>query len=158
MTKIYAFFLTLVAASAFGQVKETVHLKVTGGANAGTYDASTDRGGCSVGLTTPGAWGNQLSSPKDKDPKHFNSLQMIIPTPKAMTNDFYLSVGFGPLLNRSAEYKVETRAGQKKSGSGVVGVIDRGATGQITFSATTADGVKLEGTVDCKSVTRAPSK
>ena len=148
-----------LAVPALAQVKETVHLKVTGGKNAGVYGASTERGGCSYGLSGPGSWGNQLSQPKDKDPKHFNSLQLIVPDSKAAKSgakDFFLSVGFGPLLSRSAEYKVESRSGQKKTGSGVVTVIDKGTTGTVTFNATTSDGVKLEGTIDCKSVMRAP--
>jgi hypothetical protein len=147
---------TLLCAA---EVKETVHLVVTGGPNAGTYDASSDRGGCSYGLAAPGAWGNQLSNPKDKDPKHFNSLQLIVPNAKGAargTKDFLLVVGFGPLLHRGAEYKVETRAGQAKSGSGTVSVIDKGATGTVSFDATAAGGVKLHGTIDCRSVIRAP--
>ena len=152
------YLMLFIAAAAFADVKETVHLKVTGGPNAGSYEATTERGGCSVGLTTPGAWGNQLSDPKDKDPKHFNSLQLIIPNPKGMTSAFSLLVGFGPIQKRSAEYKIETRTGQKKDGTGVVSVVDRGETGLVTFSGTTAKGVKLEGTIECNSVMRAPEK
>src|SRR4051812_49187966 len=73
----------LAIPAAFAQEKETVHLVVTGGSNAGTYDASSDKGGCSYGLSGPGSWGNQLSSPKEKDPKKFNSLQLIVPNAKA---------------------------------------------------------------------------
>src|SRR5438045_3174268 len=98
----------IIALPAIGDVKETAHVKVTGGTHAGSYEASTDRGGCSAGLTGPGSFGNQLSSPKDQDPNHFNSLQLIVPNPKT-PSEFHLSVGFGPLLHRSAEYKVETR-------------------------------------------------
>lgn len=157
-----AVVLALVVSSrgrAAAEVKETVHLTVTGGSNAGAWDASSERGGCSYGLSGPGSWGNQLSDPKDKDPKHFNSLQLIVPDAKAAaggSKEFFLMVGFGPLLSRSAEYKVETRAGEaKKSGSGTVTVADHGATATVTFSVSTADFVKLEGTIDCKSVMRA---
>lgn len=147
------------ALPARAQVKETVHLVVTGGPNAGSWDATSERGGCSYGLAGAGTWGNQLSDPKDKDPKHFNSLQLIVPNAKAAaagSHEFFLMVGFGPLLNRGAEYKVETRPSEaKRSGSGTVTVVDQGTTGKVTFSATTAEGVKLEGTIDCKSVARA---
>lgn len=155
----FAAILLVAATSAFSQVKETVHLVITGGPNAGTYDSSSDRGGCSYGLAGAGSWGNQLSNPKDKDPKHFNSLQLIVPDAKAAssgTKTFFLSVGFGPLMNRSAEYVVETRPNEKKAGgSGVVTVVDKGTTGSVTFDATTGAGVKLRGTIDCKSVIRA---
>jgi len=145
--------IVLVALPLFAS--ETVHVVISGGANAGTYDASSDRGGCSAGLTGPGTWGNQFSLPKEKDPKKLNSLQMIVPSAKAAaggTHDFYLSAGFGPLLHRSAEYVVDTKKGK---GSGTVTVIDHGATATVKFDAKTADGVKLAGTIDCKSVTRA---
>ena len=144
----------LFTFAAFADVKETAHLKVTGGSHAGSFESSSDRGGCSAGLTGPGSFGNQLSSPKDQDPNHFNSLQLIVPNPKN-PSEFFLSVGFGPLLHRSAEYKVETRTGQKKSGSGSVDVKDTGSTAKVSFHATTADGVKLEGTINCNSVIRA---
>ena len=139
-------------------IVETVHMVITGGPNAGTFDASSDKGGCSAGLTGPGSWGNQLSSPKDKDPAKFNSLQLIVPDAKkaaAGSKEFYLKVGFGPLMARSAEYAVETRAAEpKKTGSGIVTIEDKGATAKVTFAMTTAAGVKLEGTIDCKQVAR----
>jgi hypothetical protein len=142
----------LVAAEP---LKESVHLTVAGGPNAGTYDKSTDRGGCSSGLVGKGVWGNQLSDPKDKDPKQFNSLQLIVPDPKK-PGEFYVKIGFGPLMHRGAEYVVETRpAEKKKSGSGTVTVLDKGATAAMNFDVKTAQGVKLSGTIDCKSVIRA---
>jgi len=147
---------TFAATSAFAEVVETAKVKITGGPNAGTHEATTESGGCTYGFAGPGSWGNQLSS-RDKDPKKFNSLQLIVPDAKKAaggTGEFMLLVGFGPLLHRSAEYKVETTKGAK-SGSGTVTVKDGGTTGRVTFNATTADGVKLEGEIDCKKVMRA---
>src|SRR5436305_162085 len=82
--------------------------------------ASSDRGGCSYGLAGAGSFGNQLSDPKNKDPKAFNSLQLIVPDAKKAaggTGEFDLTVGFGPLMSRSASYNVNTTKG-KKFGSG----------------------------------------
>ena len=78
-----ALLASCIAATATAEVKETVDLVVTGGPNAGTHHAATERGGCSYGLSGPGSWGNQLSDPKEKDPKKFNSLQLIVPNAKA---------------------------------------------------------------------------
>ena len=145
----------VLAAPLFASpIKETVHVVIANGPNAGTYDGQTDRGGCSAGLTGPGSFGNQFSLPKEKDPKKFNSVQLIVPNAKAAaagTHDFELHVGFGPLLNRSAEYQVNPSKGK---GSGTVTVADKGATASVTFDATTAAGVKMHGTIDCKSVLR----
>jgi hypothetical protein len=153
---IAALAASLLALPALAEVKETVHLVVSGGPNAGSHDASTERGGCTYGLAGPGSWGNQLSAPGEKDPKKFNSLQLIVPDAKKAaggTREFLIVVGFGPLMARSAEYTVDTRAG-KASGSGTVTVEDRGTTAKVTFRVATAKGVKLEGTIDCRSVTR----
>lgn len=151
-------FLLLGSVAAFADgVKETVHVVITGGANAGTYDVSTDRGGCSAGFTGAGSWGNQLSQPKEKDPKKLNSLQLIVPDAKKAANgtkEFFLMVGFGPLLQRAAEYTVETRAGQKGTGSGTVTVMDHGTTGMVRFDVTTAAKVHMVGSIDCKEVGR----
>jgi len=62
--------LILTAPALYAaDVKETIHVVITGGANAGTYDGSTDRGGCSAGLTGKGSWGNQYSLVKENNPK-----------------------------------------------------------------------------------------
>jgi len=146
-----ALFAAMLSA---GPVKETVHVVIDNGPNAGTYDGETDRGGCSAGLTGAGSWGNQFSLPKEQDPKQFNSLQLIVPDAKAAasgTHEFELHAGFGPIIKRSAEYEILTKKGK---GSGTVTVTDHGATAVVTFEGTTAAGVKMHGKIDCKSVLR----
>ena len=148
--------LLIVTTPVFAaEVKETVHVVITGGPHAGTYDGSTDRGGCSAGLTGKGSWGNQYSLVKENNPKVLNSVQLIVPDAKAAANgthNFFLNVAFGRITARVAEYKVET---EKKSGHGTVTVHDKGSTAVVNFDATTAAGVRLQGTIDCKSVMRA---
>lgn len=154
-----ALIVLVAPAVRADEVKETVHVVITGGSHPGTYDVTGTRGGCSEGLTGHGDWGNQLSVPKDRDPKHFNSLQLIVPNPKKAahgTKDFYISFGFGSILQRSAEWKIETREGEHKSGgSGTVTVLDKGATAKVDFDVTATDGTHFKGSIDCKSVLRA---
>ena len=147
----------LAVGGAAQQPVETVHLVVTGGPNAGAYDAQGVRGGCSAGLEGPNSWGNQLSSTQG-EPTAFNSVQLSVPNAKAAaagSSQFLLSVGFGPLMKRTATYAVETRPDKKLAGKGTVTIKDAGATATVTFSAETADGIRLVGTIDCKKVTRA---
>jgi hypothetical protein len=148
-----------IGGAAEPSIKETAHVVVTGGPHAGRYDATGTRGGCSAGLNGPGSWGSQLSALTDQDPTHLTGLLLIVPDGRAAASgskEFLLTVAFGPLLKRSGEYKVDARKGVKPTlGSGVVTVKDDGATGQVTFRATTDDGIQLEGTIDCKTVTRA---
>ena len=62
---------------------------------------------------------------------------------------------FGPLmLKGNTSYTIDTRP-PKKSGSGTVTVEDHGATALVKIAAATADGVKFDGTIDCKTVMRA---
>ncbi len=155
------FAISAVVCAPFAQadaVTETVHLVITGGPNAGTWDASSEKGGCNYGFAGPGSWGNQLSSPKDTDPKKFNSLQLIVPDAKKAASgakEFLITFGFGPLMKRSAEYTIETRpAEKKKSGSGTVTIDDKGSVAKVSFAVTSAEGYKFEGAIDCKSVMR----
>jgi hypothetical protein len=141
-----------------GAVVETVHLVVTGGPNAGTWEASSDKGGCSTGLTGPGSWGNQFSQPKQKDPAKFNSLQLIVPDAKkaaAGGKEFFILFRFGPLIAKNTEYTIETRhAEASKKGSGSVTIDDKGATAKVSFNVVSAEGYKFVGTINCQSVVR----
>jgi len=131
----------------------SIHVTITGGAHAGTYDvAGTD--GCSYNLAEKGAWGNQFSRDME-DPKQLSSVQMIVPDAQGAasgTDRFLVSVGFGPMLGGGTTYTVDTRGGA--GGKGTVKVEDRTQTGTVTFDGTTADGVRLQGTIECGSVVR----
>lgn len=133
-----------------------IHVQITGGAHAGTYDiANTD--GCSFGLAEKGAWGNQFSRDSE-DPGELSSVQLIVPNSQAAaagTKQFLMTVAFGPMFGEGAtQYTVDTRAAADK-GQGTVTVEDRGQNGTVSFDATTADGVQLKGTIECGGVLRA---
>ena len=158
-THLAGALLCLASLSAYADdVVETVHLVVTGGPNAGTWDAQSDKGGCSQGLTGAGSWGNQLSQPKEKDPSKFNSLQLIVPDGKKAASggkEFFIMFRFGSILTKNTEYTIETRPAEaKKKGGGVVTVDDKGSTAKVSFNVTSGEGYKFEGTIDCKSVMR----
>ncbi len=141
------------ATGAKGDVNSTVHVNLTGGANAGSYDGKATDGGCSAGLTGEGSWGNQYSITTE-DPKVFSSLQMIVPDAKAAaggTNKFLITIGFGPLLSQKT-YEIEPAKG---NGTGTVKIDDRGNSAKVTFSGQTKAGVKVEGTIDCLTLIRA---
>lgn len=151
------------AASADADADEddngSVHLEVTGGPHAGTYDAKMTSGGCSYGLAGEGSWGNQYSIDAT-DPKAFSSLQLIVPDTKAAasgTQAFKLTAAFGPLFGEgSTSYDIDTRPdAREKGGSGTVTVDDRGTSGRVTFDGKTASGIGLKGSIDCRTVTRA---
>jgi hypothetical protein len=145
--------LFAIAPARAESVTEVVKVTVTGGPHAGTYEANPTDGGCSYGLAGKGSWGNQYSDMVD-DPKKLSSVQLIVPDAKkaaAGTANFTLTVMFGSLMKPSAEYTVDTA---HKKGSGKVTVQDNGKTGKVTFAAVTPNGIKLDGTIDCKAVVR----
>lgn len=150
-----------VAADA---TTETVHLVVTGGEFAGTYDVTSTEGGCSTGANGAGSWGNALNLRGVTNPKGLVSLPLIVPSAKAAasgTKEFYLGIGFGPLAKRLSklyQLEVETRADQRKpTGAGVVTVKDNGGTAVVTFTGKTADGAAFEGKITCNAVIRMAS-
>lgn len=146
------------AARDASPVNSVIHLVVTGGPHAGTYDAQATSGGCSYGLAKEGAWGNQYSIDTN-DPGKFSSLQLVVPNSKNAaggTKEFLITAHFGAFMGEGTDYTVDTQpASQRPRGSGTVTVEDRGGSGTVTFSAQTADGVKLEGTIECRTVMRA---
>ena len=147
------------SSAAEGESSGSVHLEVSGGPHAGTYDAQMTSGGCSHGLAGEGAWGNQYSI-DTSDPKAFSSLQLIVPDTKAAgagTSAFKMTASFGPLFGTgSTSYDIDTRPdANTKRGSGRVTVDDRGQSGRVTFDGKTAEGIGLKGTIDCRTVMRA---
>lgn len=140
-----------------GEAKSVIQVTVEGGEHAGTYDARSEDLTCSYGLAGKGAWGNQYSV-DGKASGEFSSLQLVVPDTKAAASGsekFLITVAFGPLFgDGSTQYTIDTQGGKPK-GSGKVTVEDRGDEGRVTFEGTTADGVKLRGTIDCNTVMRA---
>jgi hypothetical protein len=142
----------------------TIHLVITGGPHAGTYDATSDNLTCTYGFAGPGSWGNQYSV-TGKSPNDFSSLQLIVPDTKDAadgTDRFLVTAGFGDLLKPGyTEYTINTGAGipgssaeVKKEGSGTVTVADKGESGKVSFKGKTKNDVALEGTIDCHQVMR----
>jgi hypothetical protein len=141
-----------------GGTATTIHLVMGGGKHPGTYDAKSSQTTCTYGFAGPGSWGNQYSV-TEKKPNEFSSLQLIVPDTKDAadgTDKFQVTVGFGELLQPGyTEYTIQQ--GSEKGGSGSATVEDRGKTGKVRFKGKTADGVTLEGTIDCHQVMRGES-
>jgi hypothetical protein len=148
-----------------GGTATTIHLVVSGGPHAGTYDAKSDDITCTYGFAGKGSWGNQYSV-QGKPGNEFSSLQLIVPDTKDAadgTDKFLITVGFGDLLKPTwSEHTINTGASLgggsgdvKKEGSGTITVDDKGKTGKVTFKGKTKDNVGLEGTIDCHQLMRS---
>ncbi len=141
--------------SGGGGATSELHFVLTGGHDAGSYDAKSTDGGCSYGFAEPNAWGEQYSDAKAA--RGMSSVQMIIPGGKAATagtRAFNITVTVGPMLSGGHNYEIDTRPDHNK-GTGTVTVADHGGTATYTVDGATAEGVKIHGTVACNEVTRA---
>lgn len=141
-----------------GTVTETVKVTLTGGPDAGTFEAQARDAGCSYGLTGPDSWGNQYSD--NTVTTGLSSLQLIVPSTKAAaagTDKFLTTVTIGKLLE-GRSYEIETRDGElKPGGSGTVTVKDSGNTGTVSITGTTKNNVKIDATITCNNVVRGSS-
>lgn len=153
------------SGSSGGDPATTIHLVVSGGPHAGTYDVTSTDITCSYGFAGPGSWGNQYSV-ADKKPNEFSSLQLIVPDTKDAadgTETFVITAGFGSMMDPGySEHTINTGAtlggadpDAERKGSGTITVDDKGQTGKVTFKGTTEDNVTLEGTIDCHRLMRS---
>jgi hypothetical protein len=144
------------AANGGGAAASTIHVVIGGGPRAGTYDLKDSEHTCSSGsLADRRAWGFDYSV-RGKKPNELSSLGLTVPYTDGAadsTGKFVLTVGFGDVDEDTySDHSINTLS--TKRGSGTVTVEDRGQSGKVTFKGKTADGVALEGTIECHQVTR----
>lgn len=136
----------------------TIHVVVSGGAHAGTYDAKASDVTCRpASFGALNAWGYDYSV-RGKKPNELSSLGITVPdSVRAVqgTGTFVLSVGFGDVDEGSySDHEINTLT--IKKGSGTAKVEERGQSAKLTFKGRTPDGVGLEGTIDCQEVFGRP--
>ena len=147
------------ASTGGGGGSETVRVVLTGGPDAGTYTSSADPL-CTHGLIGAGGWGVQYSTGDLTGDKDFTSLQVVHYPDGAPEEAMFQGVNLlttvtiGPLLEgRTYEIELNEDADETK-GEGSASVTESGSNATITVSGTTAEGVGIEATVNCPSVTR----
>ena len=142
----------------------TVAVVLTGGADEGSYSGS-ENPNCTYSFFSPDTWGVQYSL-TEVTPEQFSSLQVVHrPTGGGDEGDMFagvgtlVTVGFASILDAEnyRTYEVEIRTDGEESdigGTGTMQVNDAGSTAVLHFTGTTADGVGIDATVNCPSVTR----
>lgn len=149
MKKVFL-LLVLIAGMFAVQAQNTkIHVKLTGGKNAGTYDITSAETTCSCNISKGIALGNQYSI---KDGPSVTSLQLIAPDrAKAVagTDVFYMKVAFGKRLMGP---KYELGSGSMTVTEKVNGTLKLSETSNstvATITGTTKDGVKVEVKLEC---------
>jgi hypothetical protein len=150
MKKLFLFTFILVAFGTTIQAQNTkMHIVLTGGTNAGTYDVNSPTTTCSCNIMQGMAFGNQFSL---KDGKGVTSLQLIAPDhAKAVagTNVFYVSVAFGKrLMGPKYELGKQSITVTEKA-NGTLKLSTTANSTVATISGTTKEGVKMEIKLEC---------
>jgi hypothetical protein len=145
------FLLIILTAGMFTvQAQNTkIHVKLTGGKNAGTYEVTSAETTCSCNITKGIAFGNQYSI---KDGSGVTSLQLIAPDrTKAVagTDVFYMKVAFGKrLIGPKYELGKESLTVTEKA-NGNLKLSETANSTVATITGITKDGVKIEVKLEC---------
>ena len=146
-------------ATETGAEATEITVTLTGGANSGTYKATSNEATCSMGLTGAKSFGNQYSV-SNKAPNELSSLQLIIDdynAAKSGTDKFYIKVAFGKILegNRYEINGGSSAMSMKKEGSGKATITESGGDKIVTIEGKTAAGVGISATIKCKKIITA---
>ncbi len=134
----------------------TINVVITGGANAGTYALSSAATTCSRNATGANSFGNQYST---RAKTGLTSVQLIISDAKKAqsggTGDCYLMVRFGDIM-KGTTYEFgkipKSFGGSDAGGKGTASLSGSGNNTTSTIEGTTKAGVKLQVTIQCRSV------
>ena len=148
----FAAVCTLVGASHLDAQSSTVRVTIAGGPHAGTYE-KTDF--CEVNDTFPSMF--IMAYTVTPLPKHPKSIEFATAPGSGKADGFLLKVTFSE-PGKSTAYEVFTiprelyPPGQQQAlkGKGTTTIRQAGAGRIATFRGQTADGVRIEGTVDCR--------
>lgn len=133
-----------------------INVTLSGGANAGSYTASSAETTCSMGLTGEKSFGNQYSVAGKAD-NEFSSLQLIVDdyeAAKAGTEKFYIKVAFGKRLMGN-KYEIngsDNSLAGKKQGSGKITITESGSSKIAHVEGKTSDEVSINADITCSSV------
>ncbi|MFN8355016.1 MAG: hypothetical protein U0Y10_11250 [Spirosomataceae bacterium] len=144
------FALCLIVSSLTANAQNTkMHVVLTGGKNAGTYDFTSAETTCSCNIIEGIAFGNQFSL---KDGNGVTSLQLIVPDRKKATSGtdvFYVKVAFGKrFVGPKYELGKEAMKVTEKA-NGTLKLSQTTNSTVATISGTTKDGVKMEVKLEC---------
>jgi hypothetical protein len=141
--------------AATGKGGTQMNVTLTGGANAGSYTASSAEATCSMGLTGEKSFGNQYSVSGKADDE-FSSLQLIVDdyeAAKAGTEKFYIKVAFGKRLMGN-KYEIngsDNSIAGKKQGRGKLTITETAGSKVAHVEGKTSDGVSIIADISCLS-------
>ena len=133
----------------------TVTVILTGGPDAGTY-TGTDDPSCTNGFMGDNVWSTNFNIFEGAGLDELSEAIFVYgPSPSGDGQEVKASVGIGPLFDPEdfREYEIDPSY-TDIGGDGTAEIQDNGNTAVIHFTGTTKDGVGIDATVNCPSVTR----
>ena len=129
-----------------------VHVVVTGGPHAGTYEAVCRTACCSYEIAGEKIFGNQYSE-TGKKANELSSVQLVVDdvTGNKTTDEFLMTVSFGDMLKDMVSYTINTQKGRKE-GSGTLDLKYANNQGTVQIKGKTKDGIGLDVTLNCDKV------
>jgi hypothetical protein len=126
-----------------------IHLVLVGGPDGGVYDMFTAEPTCSFRAGKDPSWTNLYANPTDS--LGITAIQFRIAADTGTTTNFQLNINVGNIPYGRA-YFVDGRTAQQGSTRPGATIVRRGAGSVIRILAETAERVRIEATVQCRSV------
>jgi hypothetical protein len=124
-----------------------LHVVISGGPAAGTYDAKSSQTTCSRSSTDKTYFGNQYSDPSNND---FSSLQLIVQDASAFTGG---GTRFLTTITVKGQDLNISLMSDPKKGSGTVTIQDSGLSAKVTIKGQAAEGgAGIDATIQCNKV------
>jgi hypothetical protein len=126
-----------------------IHLVLVGGPDGGVYDMYTAEPTCSFRSGKDPSWTNLYANPADS--LSVTAIQFRIGADTGTTNNFQLNVNVGNIPHGRA-YFVDGRTVQASSSRPGATIVRRGAGAVIRIVAETAERIRIEATIQCRSI------
>jgi hypothetical protein len=126
-----------------------IHLVLVGGPDGGVYDMHTAEPTCTYRGGKDPSWTNLYANPSDS--LSVTAIQFRIAADTGTTNNFQLNINVGNIPHGRA-YFVDGRTVQESSTRPGATIVRRGAGAVIRIVAETPERVRIEATVQCRSI------
>jgi hypothetical protein len=132
-----------------GTGTSVVHVEVTGGAQAGTYDSTGTKSDCNLSSSGGGATYEDTTKTDGVSGLVFSAIEGGTNPTK-----FYFQILFGAISAQQATLEISTLDAATPDGTATASLEDKGATLKWTIDGTTKDNVAIKATIECGPVDR----
>jgi hypothetical protein len=137
-------------AGTAGTGTAVVHVEVTGGAQAGTYDSTGTKADCNISATGSGATYADTTKTDGVSGFLFSAIEG-----GARPTKFYFQVLFGAITASQATLEISTLDPATPDGTATTQLEDKGETIKWSIDGMTKDNIAIKATIECGPVDRS---